>query len=290
MKRHESRTSQQTWIIYVLLAALLSACNVSANPSRRSGERNQQNRQAASQEAEITPIEGPIAWQDDFETGDLSLWPTDKGAGGESDSGLCSRPSEGVSDEQAHSGQYSLKATINTRLGTAGCRQFRKHEVGLGQPLYYSAWFYFPEQIQVNGFWNLFQFKANQNGESGVFWKLDVDNRPTGEMMWILVWDGPIEGPTPGMHGRREYPHSLMTLPVGQWTHVEVYLKQSSGFDGEIIVWQDGVELFNMSGVRTKFASGYQNWSVNNYGNNLSPASVTLYIDDVVISTERIGP
>src|SRR5690606_25797139 len=109
MKRHETRNLLHTWLICLQLPVLLAASSVSANRSRGSGERNQRNQAATAQEqTEIVTSAGPIAWQDDFETGNLSRWPSDTGAGGRSDSGLCSRPDEGVSNEQAHSGQYSL--------------------------------------------------------------------------------------------------------------------------------------------------------------------------------------
>jgi hypothetical protein len=236
-------------------------------------------------------------WHADMETGDLSQWRINNNRGVESDSGLCSRPGKGVSAEQAHSGRYSIKMTIDSRT-SSGCRQFRKPEPATGAPLYYSAWYYFPKQEAVMGFWNLFQFKSNNfktsdegDGDRGVFWKLDVRNNPQGEMALILSWKGPIEGPYAADGVKvRQYYQTLATLPVRQWVHVEVYLKQSETFDGQIIVWQDGVELFNMNNVRTRFPGGDQSWSVNNYGKEMLPNPVALYIDDVAISTERVGP
>lgn len=236
-----------------------------------------------------------VLWQADMETGDLSQWHINNPRSVESDSGLCWRPANGVSTDQAHSGQYSMMMMIDS-ASPSGCRQFRKPEPATGEPLYYSAWYYFPEQVRVTGNWNLFQFKSktfefSDDGDSGVFWKLDVRNNQHGEMALILSWKGPIEGPRAGDGVKaRQYYQTLATLPVREWVHVEIYLRQSEAFDGQVTVWQDGVEIFNMDNVRTRFPGGDQIWSVNNYGKGLLPNPTTLYIDDTVISRERVGP
>jgi hypothetical protein len=59
-----------------------------------------------------------------------------------------------------------------------------------------------------------------------------------------------------------------------------------------VIVWQDEVELFNLRDVRTRYPApnGANEWSVNNYAHAITPSPTTIYIDDAVISTSRIGP
>jgi hypothetical protein len=295
--------------LLLLILIVLAGCNVNAQGGRGSKKRNKELTEqqavkpivtatAKSEQPEIgesvperTPRSNAIVWQADFETRDLSQWNMGESRGDpKADSGLCFRPNNGVTDEQAHSGSYSMKMVINT-LFPAGCRQFRKPEPQSGESYYYSAWFYIPERVQVGVFWNLFQFKANLNGKSGLFWKLDVRNNETGDMVIVPVWDGPIAGPQAGDGVKRvPYFQTKTTMPVGEWFHLEVYLKQSEEFDGHIIVWQDGIELLNMDNVRTKWTGGYQSWSVNNYGRQLKPNPTTLYIDDVIVSMERVGP
>jgi hypothetical protein len=279
----------------VLLAAMfLTGCSEGGNRRAAAGDREQRSRGAGAVSAQPAPAsQGPILWQADFETGDLSQWDVGnrRDAMEEADSGRCSRPDSGVSTEQAHSGQYSMKMVIDAARTPSGCRQFRKAETASGLPLYYSAWFYFPERVTVGSQWNIFQFKAKAGGKSALFWKLDVRNNPAGDMVVILVWKGSGPGPQAGDGVKAQrYVQSLATLPVGQWVHLEVYLKQSEQFDGQLTVWQDGVQLFDMAGVRTKQPGGVQNWSINNYGLGLEPSPTTLYIDDAAISTERIGP
>lgn len=241
---------------------------------------------------------GSLLWKATMETGNLSQWilGLHPSTVAESDSGRCLRPTKGVTKDRAHSGVYSMKMTIDSSV-ISGCRQFRRYEPILGRPLYYSAWYYFPKKTTVLGFWNIFQFKSyieqdDGDAERGLFWKLNVLNNPKdGAMVLLLGWKGPVEGPraSDGMTNTI-YPQTLKTLPVGKWVHIEVYLKQSENFDGQIVVWQDGVELYNMQNVRTKYPGGVQTWSINNYGNKLLPNPATLLIDDVVISSTRVGP
>jgi hypothetical protein len=71
-----------------------------------------------------------------------------------------------------------------------------------------------------------------------------------------------------------------------------VYLRQSSAFDGEIIVWQDGVELFSLNNVRTRYPSsnGANEWSINNYSSSLVPSPTTVYIDDATVRLPALTP
>jgi hypothetical protein len=179
-----------------------------------------------------------------------------------------------------------MKMTIDSRQD-AGCRSFRRPEVGSGQPLYYSAWYYFPEQVQVGVFWNIFQFKASAER----VWSLRVGNLPSGAMTLFLNWKADVAGPTASDGvATKQYFQTLTTLPVQRWVHLEVYLKQSEQFDGQIIVWQDGQELFNVRNIRTRQPGSVQSWSIDNYGRSLQPNPTTLYVDDVAVSTTRLGP
>lgn len=226
-------------------------------------------------------------WHAGMEGANLSEWTSSE------DSGQCSRPSNGTSTDQAHSGVRSMKMTISTMLGTAGCREFRKDEVDSGAPYYYSAWFYIPKKIAIGSNWNIWQYKGKAPAtptRSDLYWKLDVRNRADGEMVAWLVWKGDtVAGPTAtdGM-GAEIYQQTAVTVPAGRWFNLEVYLKQSGAFDGEIQVWQDGVSLFHLANIRTKAPGGSQNWSVNNYGTDFSPSSISMYVDDAAISPVRI--
>jgi hypothetical protein len=79
--------------------------------------------------------------------------------------------------------------------------------------------------------------------------------------------------------------------------HFEVFLRQSKDFDGQVIFWQDGIKIFDFQNVRTSYNNPTYNswnasneWAVNNYSDGISPSPATIYIDDAVISTYRVGP
>lgn len=233
-----------------------------------------------------------ILWSADHEEGDMSDWYAN-GGGNESNSG------NGVSRASrdfVRSGSWSAKGTITTPP-TAGVRLFRKAR-GNPNPAtysYYSAWYYFPQRMTAVGFNNIFQFKSQDaNGVSDPFWSLQLKIRPNGNMYVILVGfgvlsDKGVEGPHRGEFSRYTAQQSIKDIPVGQWVHLEAYLKQSSGFDGQITVWQDGVQLFNETEVKTRYPTSANDWSINNYGDDVVPSPYTIYFDDAAISSTRLG-
>jgi hypothetical protein len=232
---------------------------------------------------------GTVLWSADHETGDLSQWYRD-GGGGEFNSGAAS---SSASQDVAHSGRFSAKGTISTP-GASGVRLFRWRESRANVEAYYSVWFYFP-RVYAPGWWDIFQFKSrNETIANDPFWFLQVTNRSSTAMsVFLYWWNGlSIEGPRRGEFGGRSFSQALKDVLVDSWTHIEVFLRQSSGFDGRIIVWQDGVELFNLSNVRTRYPSsnGANEWAVTNYGDGIVPSPTTIYFDDAAISTSRLGP
>jgi Polysaccharide lyase len=229
-----------------------------------------------------------VLWSADHETGDLSQWYAGDG-GGEFNSGAAA---SAVTTEVAHSGRYSARTTIRTP-GTSAVRLFRWNESRATLEAYYSAWFYFPRRYRVPDWWNVFQFKSRNGAANDPFWSVQVGNRRSGAMyLYLNWWDGlTIEGPHRGEFGGRSFDQGVRDIPEGTWIHIQVFLRQSAAFDGQVIVWQDGIELFNVRDVRTRYpdANGANEWSVNNYADAVTPSPTTIYIDDAVISTSRIG-
>jgi hypothetical protein len=245
-----------------------------------------------------TAAEGTnILWSADHEEGDLSDWYVNTG-GGEVNSGNAVSV---ASRDVAHAGSWSVKATITTPP-VAGVRLFRLPESKTNDQLHYSAWYYFPEVFRPV-WWNIFQFKSRpaSDGPSDPFWTVNVGNRSDGSMALFLQWWGElwtlrgIDGPHQGEFGWYRYTQSIKNVPVGQWVHIEVFLRQSDRFDGQIIVWQDGVELANQNNIKTRYpfvstAFGAAEWSINNYSESILPSPATIYFDDAVISLTRVGP
>jgi Polysaccharide lyase len=265
-------------VVCVLSGIAATACH-NGNASTRS---------ATAPGALPQPLAG-VLWSADHETGDLSQWYAEDG-GGEFNSGAAV---SSATTEVAHSGRYSARISIRTP-GTSGVRLFRWNESHITPEAYYSAWFYFPRRYHVPDWWNIFQFKSRNGAANDAFWSLQVGNRGSGAMyVYLNWWDGlTIEGPHRSEFGGRSYEQAGKDIPEGIWTHLQVFLRQSSAFDGQVIVWQDGAELFNLRDVRTRYpaANGANEWSVNNYADAVTPTPTTIYIDDAAIATSRIGP
>jgi hypothetical protein len=233
-----------------------------------------------------------ILWAGDHEEGNMSDWYTPSG-GGEFNSG---NAVSGASTDVAHSGNYSAKATITTPPSPSAVRLFRWAESQVTPSAYYSAWFYFP-RTYTPSWWNIFQFKSRISGttDPDPFWFIEVENRSNGNMHLVLTWwfgpwpHGNVEGPHQGEFGGRRYHQTLKDLPVGQWVHIETFLKQSSGFDGEIIVWQDGVEILHQTNVKTRYPFRGDEWAIGHYSGSISPSPATIYFDDAAVSTGRLG-
>jgi hypothetical protein len=235
------------------------------------------------------PPPASILWAADHEEGNMSDWYLN-GGGNESLSG---NAVTGASRDFAHTGSWSAKGTITTPPG-AGARLFRK-AVSNPNPAtyaYYSAWYYIPVRMTSAHFNNIFQFKSiDSAGVSDPFWDLKIRNRSNGNMYVTLNWwcGLTVEGPHQGESGCRSY-HALKDLPVGQWFHLEAFLRQSSTFSGQIIFWQDGIEIFNQNNVKTRYSASANDWSINNYGDDVVPNPFTIYFDDAAISSARLGP
>ena len=227
--------------------------------------------------AQVTPP--GILWSADHEEGTLADWDRDDG-GGEFNSG---NGDSAVTPGFAHSGVFSVRQVI-VMVGYAanGTRLFRWDEADAYPEAYYSVWYFFPQRYSVGSWWNLFQFKSKSADglRNDPFWQLNVWNRPSGEM-YLYPYNWVNSG---------AYPQTTADLPVGRWVHVEAFLRQSDAGAGRLTVWQDGVQIFDIEGITTKYPGGRQDWSINNYGDGISPTSVVTYVDNATISSVRVGP
>jgi polysaccharide lyase-like protein len=252
----------------------------------------------------------PIKWKADHEEQDLDQWSMPESGGGFTPGGGPETSGPGTpsvmnSSLFSRSGDRSVELEID---GEAGARIFRYAEIRDDTDgLYYSAWVYLPETYSPSvgdAFWNLFQFKSeNQAGSiNDNTWTLYLRRRthPSSGPMWLrLEWAGGdmgLAGPrsTDGVANQSYAQDVELDLEEDRWTHIEVYLKQSSDFDGQITVWQDGIQVYDEQDVRTGFShssfpSGLKMaWSVNTYSDGIVPNPAQLYADDAAISTSRV--
>lgn len=250
----------------------------------------------------------PVVWQSHFEPSETRKGVQYPGLGAwyaanpscVQDSGLAFRPSSGVSAAYAHSGTRCMKMTIDTTMGAAGCRTFLNRYLQawpdeFASGLYIGAWLFIPRFVRVNGWWQIWQYKVRSpNGASiAIAHSLEVVTAPTGTMRLQWTYKLGEDLDIPGPHANDDITvkrlHAAIDLPLRRWFHLEGYIRPSADYTGRSTIWQDGVQLFDMDQIVTLPPGHRQSWSVNHYGDRLSPARSHLYVDDVVQSTERIG-
>jgi hypothetical protein len=196
-----------------------------------------------------------------------------------------------ASRDRSHTGSWAAKLAIP---GTGGIRLWRWNEPMQNRELYYSLWYFFPRGYTVgsNGWNNILQYKSRtSDGKNDPFFLMQWKNQGTA-MYPSLYWWQPstTEGPLPGQRGQRTWDFPNAPIPVGRWFNIEVRYVCSGDFNGAIQVWQDGVELLKLEGIRTAFPGGDCIWAATNYGQNISPSPYYFYVDDAVISRTRVGP
>jgi hypothetical protein len=236
------------------------------------------------------PSTGKILWSTKMAATPLAAF--DLAGGGEFDSGSHT-PAVVVTDPVRGA---SIDMSVDTSGGDAGDRLFRWAEpiadAAAGGPgLYYSCWYNFPSKYVVSGWSNVMQWKSFFAGSTDPFWYLELRDRPSGSMYLRLNWwNGPIgAGPHAGETGGRTYEQAIANINPGEWTFIEAFLKSAGDFTGHLTIWQNGVQLFDLPNVRTRYAGGDQQWSVNAYGNHISPVPFRVRINDAAISTDRIA-
>lgn len=180
----------------------------------------------------------------------------------------------GIVTSPVHSGRYAAAFTVQSDAeGGSQTRCVRQGE--LPTAAYYGAWYYIPEPTTANSNWNLFHFRGGEDlsATRGV---LDVSLVTDGEDMHLAVFG---RGHAPIGESMRS-----ASVPFGSWFHVQLYLKRADDMTGEVALYQDGQEVFDVTGVRTDDSTLGQ-WYVGNLANGLSPSASTVYVDDVTLSS-----
>ncbi|MHB0871436.1 MAG: heparin lyase I family protein [Chloroflexota bacterium] len=228
----------------------------------------------------ISPAEAAtsnILWSSGMEGGDLLEWSAG-GGGGVFNSGTGMAT---ASTDVAHSGSYSAKLSITGANGASqATRLHRWYESSNNPEAYYSGWYYFPRNYSPAAWWIVFQWKSKlSETDNDPTFTLGVDNRPNGEMNFYLY----------SKLNDRSFTQTAKNIPVGQWVHIEAYYKQAVDNTGRVTIWQDGVQILDATGVRTRRAGDNIRWGMTNYSDNLTPPDATIYVDDAAISTTRLG-
>jgi hypothetical protein len=237
-------------------------------------------------------------WVAGHESGDLSEW-TRVSVSGDADAR--------VSEEVVHSGRFANALTIRDADGgstSPGVRMAVEEVVpvsdqdpeNLPTEAFYSVYYYFPHVVDST-WWNIYQWKqadlrADGSQPRNPVYTINPELRSDGSMYVKLR-------SKVGANGEYVQPGSTsamsnVALPIQTWVHLECFYRWSQAPDGRITCWQDGVLLWDVTGVVTEFDLPYNShprqWTVNNYANDTTPSTHTIYIDDAAISPTRIGP
>jgi hypothetical protein len=214
----------------------------------------------------------PAPWQTSFEDGfcgyrlDAGFCYSDPGAAYR----LVSSP--------VRTGSFAAAFEIGVG-GATGSHQARCVREGqLPKEAYYTAWYYLPESASEPNNWNLFHF---QGGEPGSplhgLWDVSLAELPSGALT-SYVRDG--------LGTRVHEQQDPVPVPIGRWFQLEFYLKRAADATGEVALFQDGVEVIRVTGIRTD-DTNFGQWYVGNLAAGLTPSRFTLYVDDVTV---RLGP
>jgi hypothetical protein len=241
------------------------------------------------------PSHESILWTAGHEGGTTSEW---------NDIAISGSASVSATTEQAHTGRYSAKLDIDTSVGKSGVRPgvieilpdyVRKEPKNLPDEAFYSAYYFFPEDVTPgDSWWIVMQWKDEEAGVTlHPTWMVNAWDWENGGEMRFTLRRGVGSDNQPIM------PHVVeasapMVIPLGRWVHLECYYEWSIEPEGRVACWQDGVPIWDLTGVRTDLDMGYRHfprqWTTTNYSEETTPTRVTIYVDDAAISLTRLGP
>ncbi|MFS4415481.1 heparin lyase I family protein [Maribacter sp. 2307ULW6-5] len=255
-----------------------------------------------------------VLWHSNFEDRSFKSWE-DEGTGHEYAGGGIFKTDNAnssleITREMAHSGQYAALATIRN-VGSPGAPKavrlmrwtdlpWNKGGTYFPKEAYYSVFLYFPKAydpkkpednnpLNDGGWWNIFQFKSDNNAGSQPMAVVDVYNEG-GKMYLGLV--------VKTYANQDSDTHSLsyvvqqepLPLPVGEWVHLEAFYKKATDASGALSLWQNGNPILEKKGFQTQFfEEGATVWGIGNYSDYIHGGKALVYMDDAIVSTSRIG-
>jgi hypothetical protein len=210
------------------------------------------------------------------EPGDISEWTAGSG-------GITFVQGQGqveVVNAPVRRGAHAFRTIINDTGGTlTQATLFR------GGPFptdaYYSAWFRLAE-AHATSYWAILKIQSLTSA---------ADSAPTN------VWDLALQSEdgttlTMFLSDRRTdtmVARSPAPVPVGRWFHVEMFLRAATDATGRIEVWLDGATAMTVEAYPTA-PTTFLAFGVGNIATTITPTVATIDIDDVAISTQRLGP
>lgn len=264
-------------------------------------------------------VRSQILWYCDFEDESFEKWE-DAGTENENSGGGIFLTDEanisyGVSNEKHHTGRYGAFAEVRNAVNPGDNKAVRFmrwtdrawDEEGEYFPdeAYYSVFLMFPEEYNPakppendpygdGGWWNVFQFKSDNNAGSQPVVVLDLFNDGEGMEFGLVIKDYPNNDSEDHTQDYYEQEDPLLLAP-NEWVHIEVFLKKSQDYTGSVKVWQDGAEIFSVDDIRTVLPPPGETaaWGIGNYTDYVTggdvPGEARVWFDDAVVSAVRVG-
>lgn len=244
--------------------------------------------------------EAAVIFSADFETGNLNQWLN----GGQISISGATKASANTSI--VYKGRYAAALTIYDANGTtnpqpgvrlawnAAGRVLPSEAKNLPDEAYYSAHYYFPQQVATE-WWNIMQWKQ-------------ALKTPDGGQTRIPVYFVSVIGKNNQMYlalrskvssqGQYTEPGTTAAywskpIPIKSWVRLECLYRWSKQANGRIACWQNGTLIWDVKNIITEFEIPYKSyprqWTINNYAGKTSPTNPLLYIDEAAILTQRLG-
>jgi hypothetical protein len=238
-----------------------------------------------------------VIWSTDFESGNLSELFSPPGTGGsyvsfsEGPEAGAINPTLGISQDEAHSGHYSVKITSLANLPDPGTLPMGGggvyKEGALPQSAYYTVWYYIPKAYVTTTNWIILRFRGVNDPEpaaSGPLAKLldlSLESQPDGTMTLILTDSRPqyLESPLPD---------PVPVVPVGRWFQIECFFRNANDESGRLTVWLDGAQIYDAQRPTGPNSAVY--FTPCSLVYQMTPTDARLYVDDIAISYSRVTP
>jgi hypothetical protein len=222
-----------------------------------------------------------VLWTSTFEGGTFDEWTNVGGS-------ASAYPDPGdtivASTSYAHHGRYAAELTIDAGPNGTQENAGLNRKGGLPVEAYYSAWYYLPRTITVGTFWILFKFRlrtdVNDANTENEFYDLELTNAADGSLTLLLYdhqsgADVPIAAPAP-------------VVPVSVWFQIEAFYRNAQDDSGQLTIWLDDRMVVDVSG-QPMAPTPWVEWDAVNVGENLTPSTAVVAIDDCAISLSRVG-
>lgn len=175
-------------------------------------------------------------------------------------------------------GNYSAALTIGSGDSTAAYLfTYKVPTTALG---YYSVDYYIPSNVIPDDWWNVWQWKSRDESYNKPIITLNLLQKNGVLLVNMFYTPGGINT-NPTQQIIQENP---IAFPIDQWVNITGYYLAKSDDSGYVVIYQNGVKIFEKSEIQTKPGDADIFWSVNSYADKISPNPATIYVDNLNIS------